>query len=125
MPPRDNFRPISVADYSGHTQSRESISRTTGVAVQAMLAADGAERLRLPSDREDRANIRALGYALSKLPPSERARWAEEWVSDLTSLDGRFAKLRLRLGIRLNGRRMGKQPNVGQANVPTRGGMGR
>jgi hypothetical protein len=90
-----------------------------------MLAADGVEHLRLPSDREDRANIRALGYALSKLPPSERARWAEEWVSDLTSLDGRFAKLRLRLGIRINGRRMGKQPSFGQANVPTREGMGR
>jgi len=117
LPPEGIARAIA-ADRFPRTMVRPGIARTTGVAVQAMLAADGDEDLVLPRDREDRANIRTLGYALSKLPLSERARWAEEWVSDLTAVHGRFTKLRLRLGIRINARRMGKQPRLGQANVP-------
>jgi hypothetical protein len=51
---------------------------------------------------------RFLTRSLERLPLEDRERYAEEWAADLEAIDGRFARWRWRLGIRLTARRIAK-----------------
>ena len=49
-----------------------------------------------------------LSRSIARLPEGDRERYAEEWSADLDSIEGRFARWRWQLGIRLAARRLAK-----------------
>ena len=78
---------------------------TTGPEVSRGLS---TSVLSVPPKPTHRWKFEPLSRSIARLPEGDRERYAEEWSADLDSIEGRFARWRWQLGIRLAARRLAK-----------------